>query len=198
MVTTSSIDKYKDYNNAVSGPESKGSYTIVNKNKTVTVNGKKIKIEKPVGQWAIGRYQHYYKYQKDKIIFALKEQGIDTDNLSQKEIATAYSNSPKAQEAVQAELNNINFETAERQIKKHDLKAPVEEVAFLNHYLGNAGANRYLRYLKKYGEEKADQLMAYGGDEDDTEFKGIGGPKSSVANAYVSKHVMNFRKANTA
>jgi hypothetical protein len=197
VVTTSSTDKYKNYNTAVSGPESGDSYTIVNNSEYKTVDNKKVKTEKPVEQWAIGRYQHYYKHQEDKIIAALKEQGVDTASLNKKEIAKAYSNSPKAQEAVQAQLNDINFKIAEKQIEKHGLKAPVEEVAFLNHFLGNGGANRYLGYLKKYGQEKADQIMAYGNDPEDPNFKGIGGPNSSKPNTLVSDHIVSFRKGNT-
>ena len=190
MVTPSSEVNRKKYNDAVSGPESRGSYTIINKNSNKIVDGKKVKIEKPVEQWAIGRYQHYYKYQENKIIAALKVQGISTSGLSKKDIATAYSNSPKAQEIVQAQLNDTNFKAAEKQIAKHGLKAPIEEIAFLNHFLGVGGANRYLGYFKKYGQDKADQMMAYG---DGADFKGIGGPKSSVANALVSQHMLNFR-----
>ena len=194
-VNTSSTVNRKKYNDAVSGPESKGSYTIINKKKTKIIDGKKVTVEKPVEQWAIGRYQHYYKYHEDKIVSALKSQGISTSGLSKKDIATAYSNSPKAQEIVQNKLNDTNFKAAEKQIAKHGLKAPIEEIAFLNHFLGVGGANRYLGYLKKYGQDKADQMMAYG---DGADFKGIGGPKSSVANALVSQHMLNFRGGSTA
>ena len=194
-VTAGSTSKYKKYNDSVSGPESRGSYTIVNNTKTVTIDGKKKKVIKPVEQWAIGRYQHYYKYQKGKIIAALKARGIDTEGLSKDKIALAYSNSPEAQEIVQALINDINFKAAENQISKHGLKASVEEIAFLNHYLGNAGAERYLSYLDKYGydeagQAKADYEMAYGP-------KGIGGPDSSNPNAFVSKHIAKFKAANT-
>ncbi len=198
MVTTSSTNKYKKYNDAVATPEGGGSYAAKNHTMTEIINGKEVLVEKPVEQWALGRYQHYYKYHEKEIIAALNAQGIDTSNLSKKDIANTYINSPKAQEIVQADLSEVNFKAAEKQIKKFNLKAPVEEVAFLNHFLGNGGANRYLTYRQKYGEEKADQLMAYGNDPDDPDFEGIGGPKSAKKNALVSKHIIKFRNGNTS
>ena len=193
MVTTSSTNKYKKYNDAVATPESGGSYTILNDKETKIVDGKKVIVEKPVEQWAIGRYQHYYKHLEKEIIKALNAQGINTSKLSKKDIVKAYINSPESQEAVQVILNEINFKAAEEQIEKFNLNAPVEEVAFLNHFLGNSGANRYLTYRQKYGDKEADRLMAEG---DGAGFKGIGGPDSEKPNALVSKHIIRFRNGN--
>jgi hypothetical protein len=193
VVNSGSSSKYENYNKATGSNESGNSYTIINDSEYPVVDGVKTKVIKPVEKWAIGKYQHYYKYHESKIIDALNAEGISTSGLSKKDIAMAYSNSPKAQDAVQTKLNDINFSNAEKQIEKYGLKASVEEIAYLNHYLGDAGAERYIRYLKKYGQDKADQMMAYGKDPDDSEFSGIGGPDSLVPNALVSKHILNFK-----
>lgn len=196
MVTPSSKNNYKKYNDAVSVNESQGSYTIVNDKETRIIDGKKVTIIKPVEEWAVGRYQHYYKYHEAEIKSALKSQGVNTNGLSKEAIIKAYTNSPKAQEAVQSQLNEVNFAAAEKQIEKHGLKAPVEEIAYLNHFLGNGGAARYIRLFKKYGVEKADQIMAYGNDPDDPGFKGVGGPKSEKTNELVSIQMLKFRNEN--
>lgn len=196
-ITTSSTDKYKNYNDNLSKPESGSKYDGLNSTNTEIIDGRKVVTQKPVEQWAIGRYQHYYRHQEHKIIPALEAQGIDTSGLSKEDIARAYQNSPKAQEIVQAKINDENFAAAEKQIKKHGLtKAPIEEVAFLNHFLGNAGAEHYLDLVDKYGVKKADQIMAYGGDPDRPKFEGIGGPESKKnKNALVSEHINEYRKS---
>jgi hypothetical protein len=196
-INTSSTDKYKKYNDNLSKPESGSKYNGLNSTNTEIIDGKKVVTQKPVEQWAIGRYQHYYRHQEHKIIPALEEQGIDTSSLSKEDIARAYQNSPKAQEVVQAKINDENFAAAEKQIKKHGLtKAPIEEVAFLNHFLGNDGAEHYLNLVDKYGVKKADQIMAYGGDPDRPKFNGVGGPESKKnKNALVSEHINEYRKS---
>ena len=200
-VTTSSSTKYKNYNDSLSKPEAGGSYNSLNHTYTEIIDGKKVVTEKPVAQWAIGRYQHYYVHQEHKIIPALQAQGINTDGLSKEDIARAYQNSPKAQEEVQGKINDENFTAAKKQIEKHGLtKAPIEEIAFLNHFLGNTGAERYLSYLDKYGYDqagydRADMAMAYGDDDLTDKFNGIGGPKSKAANAFVSVHMDRYRKS---
>jgi hypothetical protein len=198
VVTPSSKNNYKKYNDAVSVNESQGSYTIVNDEETKIVDGKKVRVKKPVEEWAVGRYQHYYKYHEAEIASALKAQGINTNGLSKEDIIKAYTNSPKAQEVVQEQLNEVNFAAAKKQIEKHGLKAPVEEIAYLNHFLGNGGASRYIRLFKKYGVEKADQIMAYGNDPDDPGFKGVGGPESAKKNELVSVQMLKFRNENNA
>lgn len=194
MVDNGSPSKYKNYDKAAGANESAGSYTIINDSEYPVINGVKTKVIKPVDQWAIGKYQHYYKYHETAIKDSLNAQGIDTSSLSKKDIATAYSNSAEAQEKVQFDLNEVNFKAAKEQIEKYGLKASIEEIAYLNHYLGNVGAERYIRYLKKHGQDKADQLMAYGEDPEDIDFGGIGGPDSEKPNALVSKHILNFKK----
>jgi len=193
VVTTSSSSKYNDFNNAASINESGKDYTEINKKQTKIVDGKKVTNIKPISEWAVGKYQHYYRYQKTRIKTALEAQGIKTDGLSNLDIINTYAKTPKAQEAVQEELNGINFEAAKKQIKKYALKASVEEIAYLNHFLGNVGAETYLNLLKKhnYNVEKVDKIMAYG---DGADIKGIGGPDSEKANPYVSVSMLKFRK----
>lgn len=52
---------------------------------------------------------------------------------------------------------------------------------------------KYIKLYRKYGEQKADQIMAYGNDSDDPKFKGIGGPDSTIPNVLVSDHLINFQ-----
>ena len=52
---------------------------------------------------------------------------------------------------------------------------------------------KYIQLYRKHGEQKADQIMAYGNDPDDPKFKGIGGPDSSIPNVLVSDHLINFK-----
>jgi hypothetical protein len=195
VVNVNPTSKYRVYNDAVATPEAGGKYSTVNDKEIKTINGKKVEIIKPVDEWAIGRYQHYFVHAKAKIMDALAAEGIDTSGLSKEGIANAYRDSPKAQERVQELINKDNFAAADKLIKKHNLKAPTHEIAFLSHFLGNGGANYYLNLLKKYGYKKADEIMAYGGDPNRPKFLGNGGPKSEKANAYVSAHMMAFRKS---
>lgn len=192
-VNINPTSKYRVYNDAIATPEAGGKYSTVNDKEIKTINGKKVEIIKPVDEWAIGRYQHYFVHAKAKIMDALAAEGIDTSGLSKESIANAYRDSPKAQERVQELININNFAEADKLIKKHNLKAPTHEIAFLSHFLGNGGANYYLTLLKKYGYKKADEIMAYGGDPNRPNFLGNGGPKSEKANAYVSAHMMAFR-----
>ena len=199
-INNSSPNKYKNYNDALSIPEAGGKYSTVNDKQIEIIDGKRVETIKPVDEWAIGRYQHFFVHAKPKILAALAEEGINTSGLSKEDIANAYRDSPKAQERVQALINENNFVQAEKQIKKHGLKAPIQEIAFLNHALGNGGASRYLGYLDKYGYTKegydrADRAMAYGDDDLTDDFTGIGGPKSKKPNAFISKHMMKFRES---
>jgi murein DD-endopeptidase MepM/ murein hydrolase activator NlpD len=195
VVNVNPTSKYKEYNDAVAGPEAGGKYSTVNDKETKIIDGKKVTTIKPVDDWAIGRYQHYFVHAKAKIMDALAAEGINTNGLSKEAIAKAYRDSPKAQERVQELINENNFAQADKQIKKYGLKAPTQEIVFLNHFLGNSGADHYLTLLKKHGYKKADEIMAYGNDPDRPEYKGIGGPDSGKANAFVSKHMMTFRES---
>jgi hypothetical protein len=61
------------------------------------------------------------------------------------------------------------------------------------HFLGPQGMEKYIQLYRKHGEQKADQIMAYGNDPDDPKFKGVGGPDSTIPNVLVSDHLINFK-----
>ena len=107
-VNINPTSKYRVYNDAVATPEAGGKYSTVNDKEIKTINGKKVEIIKPVDEWAIGRYQHYFVHAKAKIMDALAAEGINTSGLSKEGIANAYRDSPKAQERVQELINKDN------------------------------------------------------------------------------------------
>lgn len=183
MVSSPQVQKI---NNAIASVESNNSYSVINnKTKNQTV--------KPVDQWAIGKYQHYYKYNKDSIKQALKDTGLDISNKSDQEVANLYANTPQAQEIVQNKLTTQNIATANKLISKYDIKASVEEITDLVHFLGQDGAEQYINLFKQYGQPKADQIMAYG-DNNHPDIKPIGGPDSTNPNPFVSSRIFKFKE----
>jgi hypothetical protein len=173
-------------NNAIASVESSNNYTVIN-NKTK--DGKL----KPADQWAIGKYQHYYKYNKNDIKQSLQDIGINVTNKSDEEIANLYANNAQAQEVVQNKLTSKNVTTAGKLIDQFKINASVEEITDLVHFLGPKGAEQYISLFKQYGQAKADEIMAYG-DSNHPYVRPVGGPDSTVPNPFVSSRIFNFKE----
>lgn len=138
-------------------------------------------------------FQHYYKHHENKIKEALEKQGIGTKGLSDREIAVAYANNPKAQIDAQNILEAEQQEAAFRIKEKLKVNVGNDILKFMVHYLGEKGTEDYLNLYKKYGEKEADRIIAYG-DPKEPNIKPIGGPDSSRPNKLVSEHIDNFNK----
>lgn len=179
----------------VKSPLNQAISKIESGNKTDAINNKDSNGKlKPVSSWAIGQYQHYWKYHKDGIKQSLIDNGVNITNLTDEQIATKYATTPKAQEDYQNKLNQDNLKTAKNLKSKYGVNASDEQLQMAIHYLGPKTTEDYIKLYKQYGQAKADQIIAYG-DKNHPEITAIGGPDSARPNKFVSDHLFSFQES---
>lgn len=174
-------------NQAISKVESNAKTDIIN-NKDSKGN------LKPVSSWAIGQYQHYWKYHSDGIKQSLVDNGVNITNLTDEQIANKYAANPKAQEDYQNKLNDVNLKKAQALKKQYGVNASDEQLQMALHYLGPKTTEDYIKLYKQYGQEKADQIVAYGDKQNHPDIAPIGGPDSARPNKLVSNHLFDFQE----